>query len=119
MLGQFVFCLLVHVLSFLVFPMLFLIVFLYFQGGKSPMFGSLMRHMQGYGVVLHQDPVTREEGWGLFPTIQELQWLKVPLQDLLSVHSQQMLCWDLLKLKNILCPVFGSFWTTNEPELAF
>lgn len=23
----------------------------------------------------------------------------------------------VLKLKTILCPVFGSFWTTNEPGL--
>lgn len=72
MLVQFLFCLLVHVLLFLVFLMLFLIVFLCFQGGKSPMFGSLMRQMQGYGVVLHEDPVTREEGWCLFQTIHEL-----------------------------------------------
>lgn len=88
MLVQFLFCLLVHVLSFLIFLLLFLIVFLYFQGGRSPMFDSLVRHMLIYGVMLHQDLVTREEGWCLFTTIQELQWLKMPLQVLLSAHFQ-------------------------------
>lgn len=80
------------------------------------MFDSLVRHMLIYGVMLHQDLVTWEEGWCLFTTIQELQWLKMPLQVLLSAHFQQKLCYDLLKLKNIPCPVFGSFWTKNEPE---
>lgn len=50
------------------------------------MFDSLIRQMLEYGVMLYQDLVIREEGWHLSPTIQELQWLKVPLQVLLSAH---------------------------------
>lgn len=54
MLVQFIFYLLVFVLSFVVFLIFFLIVLLGLQGCRSHMFDNPMRHMQLCEVMLYQ-----------------------------------------------------------------